>query len=154
MKAQRKALVEELLRTLAPHLAGVLKENNLPGKALTKTIHQLAEQLLRAQAKRHKRAQQGVGDTSQATQLRLTDALTTALDDEMADTNFSGKSSKKAKRAIADSAGHLAARLAKLRHKHTPKKLPAPPDAAAAAPEAAPAAKRTASPRQRRPPAS
>ncbi len=156
MKTQRKALVEALLHTLAPHLAGVLKENNLPGKALTKTIYQLAEQLLRAQAKRKKRAAQALAPSPRATQLRLTDTLTAVLDAELAITDFSGKSGKKAKRAIADSAEHLATRLAKLRHKRAAKEAPLAPAAALAAAVVAPPAKLIASPKrpQRRPPPS
>jgi hypothetical protein len=114
MKAQRKALVEELLQTLAPHLTGLLKEDQLPGKALTKTIHQLAEQLLRARTKQQERANKPQVISPKATQQRLTDTLTAALDTELADSGFAGK---KAKQAIAETAEHLATTLTKLRRK-------------------------------------
>jgi hypothetical protein len=107
MKAQRKALVEELLQTLAPHLTGLLKEDQLPGKTLTKTIHQLAEQLLRARTKQQERANKPQVISPKATQQRLTDTLTAALDTELADSDFTGK---KAKQAIAETAEHLAKR--------------------------------------------
>lgn len=118
MKAQRKALVDELLQTLAPHLQGLLKEDQLPGKTLTKTIHQLAEQLLRARAKQQERAQKTLVASPKATQQRLTDTLTAALDTEFADGDFVGK---KAKQAIAETAEHLATTLTKLRRKRKKK---------------------------------
>jgi putative protein kinase ArgK-like GTPase of G3E family len=118
MKAQRKALVEELLQTLAPHLTGLLKEDQLPGKALTKTIHQLAEQLLRARTKQQERANKPQVISPKATQQRLTDTLTAALDTELADSGFAGK---KAKQAIAETAEHLATTLTKLRRKRKKK---------------------------------
>jgi hypothetical protein len=118
MKAQRKALVEELLQTLAPHLQGLLKEDQLPGKTLTKTIHQLAEQLLRARAKQQERAKKPEATSPKATQQRLTDTLTAALDTELADGDFAGK---KAKQAIAETAEHLATTLSKLRRKRKKK---------------------------------
>jgi hypothetical protein len=124
MKAQRKALVEELLQTLAPHLQGLLKEDQLPGKTLTKTIHQLAEQLLRARAKQQERAKKPEVTSPKATQQRLTDTLTAALDTELADGDFAGK---KAKQAIAETAEHLATTLTKLRRKR--KKKAAQPQA-------------------------
>jgi hypothetical protein len=118
MKAQRKALVEELLQTLAPHLQGLLKEDQLPGKTLTKTIHQLAEQLLRARAKQQDRAKKPEVASPKATQQRLTDTLTAALDTELADGDFAGK---KVKQAIAETAEHLATTLTKLRRKRKKK---------------------------------
>jgi hypothetical protein len=118
MKAQRKALVEELFQTLAPHLQGLLKDDQLPGKTLTKTIHQLAEQLLRARAKQQERAQKVQVASPKATQQRLTDTLTAALDTELADGDFAGK---KAKQAIAETAEHLATTLTKLRRKRKKK---------------------------------
>jgi hypothetical protein len=124
MKAQRKALVDELLQTLAPHLQGLLKEDQLPGKTLTKTIHQLAEQLLRARAKQQERAQKAQVTSPKATQQRLTDTLTAALDTEFTDGDFVGK---KAKQAIAETAEHLATTLTKLRRKR--KKKAAQPQA-------------------------
>jgi hypothetical protein len=126
MKAQRKALVEELLQTLAPHLNGLLKEDQLPGKTLTKTIHQLAEQLLRARAKQQERTQKVQVASPKATQQRLTDTLTAALDTELADGDFAGK---KAKQAIAETAEHLATTLTKLRRKRKHKATSPQPEA-------------------------
>jgi hypothetical protein len=136
MKAQRKALVEELLQTLAPHLQGLLKEDQLPGKTLTKTIHQLAEQLLRARAKQQERAKKPLVATPKATQQRLTDTLTAALDTELADGDFDGK---KAKQAIAETAEHLATTLTKLRRKRKKKAAQPQTEAEVAEAEALPA---------------
>jgi hypothetical protein len=141
MKAQRKALVDELLQTLAPHLQGLLKEDQLPGKTLTKTIHQLAEQLLRARAKQQERAQKPQVTSPKATQQRLTDTLTAALDTEFTDGDFVGK---KAKQAIAETAEHLATTLTKLRRKR--KKKAAQPQAEAEVSEAEESSIDTAAP--------
>ena len=118
MKTQRKVLIQELLETLAPHLAGTLKADGKPGKALSKSIQQLAEQLLRARAKQHKRATRPASPAPLVTEQQLTATLLTALDADLAG-DYAGK---KAAKAIEASAEHLAGKLAKLRHKQ--KKAP------------------------------
>lgn len=127
MKTQRKALVEELLETLAPHLAGVLNADGHPGKALAKSIQQLAEQLLRARAKQQKRARHPAGPAPQVTE-QLTATLRTALEADVAGGTYLGK---KATKVIEASAEQLAGKLVKLQHKRQSKVSHATPPTAA-----------------------
>ena len=117
MKAQRKALIEELLRTLAPHLTSVLPADQKLGRGLQKTIHQLADQLLRARFKQRKQAAQVVSNKSLVAQ-QLTESLTAALDAHLREPEYSGR---KATQTIAESAEHLAHKLVKIKHKQEKK---------------------------------
>ena len=155
MKAQRKVLFEELLQTLAPHLADVLKQDQKPDKVLPKTIQQLTEQLLRAREKYQKQAKQNHLATPQATQQLLSNTITTALDTELAGSEHTGK---KARHVIVASAEHLATKLTKLQNKRAkqesdPTLLPEADSLATQAPNKRPAAS-TRRPSRRTPPSS
>jgi len=122
MKTQKKELVQQLLESLAPQLSSVVPADQKPAKGLLKTVHHLADQLLRLRAKQEKRAAKAAALVPKEAKQKLTDELAAVLDAHFAGDALEGKTNE----LLTETAEELAGKITKLRNKQAKKKVTQP----------------------------
>ena len=113
MKTQKKELVQQLLESLAPQLSSVISADQKTPKGVLKTVHHLADQLLRMRAKEEKRAAKAATLAPKEAKQKLTDELVAVLDAHFAAETLE----EKASHLLVETAEELASKLTKLRSK-------------------------------------